>query len=59
MRFRDYGDTIYDYYNYRIVECPSCQKPINLYSEKLVCIHCGYNKKYDVSGKSLKYCGIS
>ena len=46
-RFRDNGERLSSFGNYRIVECPNCTKPIDFHPPRLVCIHCGYNKEFN------------
>ncbi|BDS12722.1 hypothetical protein [Aureispira anguillae] len=44
--FIDNGKLLSNFYNYRIVGCPNCSKPIDFNDLKLICTHCGYNKKF-------------
>lgn len=49
MRFNDEGKTIYDFWDRWIVECPNCQKPVDIFNGKVACVHCGYNKSYETT----------
>lgn len=48
-KFEDKGETINHFYDYRVVGCPKCAKPIDFFDLKLTCIHCGYHKEFKPS----------
>lgn len=49
--FRDNGETLYNFEDYRVVEYPGCAKPIDLRGLRIACPHCGHNKEYVSSAR--------
>lgn len=45
--FRDKGLRFFDLDNYRIVECPKCSKPVDLFGSRFSCKNCGFIKDYN------------
>lgn len=46
IKFEDGGLKFFDLDNYRIVECPKCSKPTDLFESKFSCTSCGFIKDY-------------
>ena len=45
-RFEDKGEKLYHFYDYRIVGCPNCSKPIDFIELRVTCKHCGFHKEF-------------
>ncbi|WMX16349.1 hypothetical protein [Aureispira sp. CCB-E] len=45
-KFEDKGELLSHFYDYRIVSCLKCSKPVDFLDLKIACIHCGFNKKF-------------
>ena len=45
-KFKDKGELLSHFYDYRIVGCPKCSKPVDFLDLKVTCIHCGFNKEF-------------
>ena len=45
-KFEDNGIELSQFYEYRIVHCPNCSKPVDFVNLKVTCIHCAYHKEF-------------
>lgn len=45
-KFEDKGELLSHFYDYRIVGCPKCSKPVDFSDLKVTCVHCGFNKEF-------------
>lgn len=53
--FKDSGERLSDFEYYRIIECPSCQKPVDFFNLQITCIQCGYNKQFEKEDSRFPY----
>jgi hypothetical protein len=51
-RFRDKGESVYTFYDHRVMACPCCGKPVDLVIDSIACWQCGYNKEFSTYGTS-------
>lgn len=58
-KFEDKGELLSHFYNYRIVTCPKCTKPVDFSNLKVTCTHCGYHKEFKRMDSSSKLVPIT